>query len=237
MESFDVIYARAAERKGGPEGLEALLPKPKTPEELAALPDDRYLSAMTGCQVTALELQADLDRVAKDLTARCGLADKVEHRCGDVLDGKTAGSGYDALVSLLVFLHIPARAALLSICRDSLKPGGLVFIEDFTKRREPTDAQWQDLKVKVQCPALETEASYRDLLREAGFGAIAVEDMSESWTAFTGERHQAFVEDRARHLAVHGADIVEGLADFYGTVATLYAEGVLGGARITARRL
>lgn len=47
MESFDVIYDRAAERKGGPEGLEALLPKPKTPEELAATPDDRYLSAMT----------------------------------------------------------------------------------------------------------------------------------------------------------------------------------------------
>ena len=44
MESFDSIHARAARRKGGDEALEALLPNPRSPAELAALGDDRFLS-------------------------------------------------------------------------------------------------------------------------------------------------------------------------------------------------
>lgn len=196
----------------------------------------RYLAERTACRVTALELQPDLDAVARDLTARCGLAGRVEHLCGNVMDGVTAGGGFDALVSLLVFLHIPARADLLAICRDSLRPGGRLFVEDFTKRREPSDAQWRSLGVKVQCPSLETAAGYRGLLEEAGFRDIDVEDMSESWTAFTASRYAAFRAARPRHLEVHDREIVEGLEDFYSLIAGLYAEGVLGGVRITAAR-
>lgn len=47
MRPFAEIYAIAAERKGGTEALEALLPVAKPPEELAAIPDDRWLAGMT----------------------------------------------------------------------------------------------------------------------------------------------------------------------------------------------
>ncbi len=47
MRSFDEIFAIAAERKGGPEALEAMMPKPKRPDELAAIGDDRILAGMT----------------------------------------------------------------------------------------------------------------------------------------------------------------------------------------------
>ena len=63
----------------------------------------RYIAARSGAQVTALELQPDLDALAADLTRRCGLADLVEHRCGDILDG--LGETYDAVVSFLCFLQ------------------------------------------------------------------------------------------------------------------------------------
>ena len=49
MESFDSIFQRAAERKGGVAALEALLPHASSPEELRAHPDDRYLAEMTKC--------------------------------------------------------------------------------------------------------------------------------------------------------------------------------------------
>ncbi len=45
MRSFDEIYAIAAERKGGPEALEALLPQPLAPDALAAIPEHRWLAA------------------------------------------------------------------------------------------------------------------------------------------------------------------------------------------------
>src|SRR3546814_6449308 len=45
--SFADLYARAAARKGGVRVLEGLLPVPKTPVALAAIPDDRWLAEMT----------------------------------------------------------------------------------------------------------------------------------------------------------------------------------------------
>lgn len=49
MAAFADIEARAAARKGGTEALESLLLSPLSPAEIAAIPDDRWLSEMTRC--------------------------------------------------------------------------------------------------------------------------------------------------------------------------------------------
>jgi 3-methyladenine DNA glycosylase Tag len=45
--SFDALFEMAAARKGGAEAFVQTLPTPKTATELAAIPDHRWLSAMT----------------------------------------------------------------------------------------------------------------------------------------------------------------------------------------------
>ena len=47
MRSFDEIYDIAAKRKGGAEALEALIDKPKSAAELAAIPEDRWLAEIS----------------------------------------------------------------------------------------------------------------------------------------------------------------------------------------------
>lgn len=47
MEKFDAIYQRAAQRKGGSDKLEALVSKPLSKEQLAAIAEDRWLSAFS----------------------------------------------------------------------------------------------------------------------------------------------------------------------------------------------
>lgn len=49
MTTFASLYEQAARRKGGEAALEALLPTPLTPGELAAIPDDRWLAMMAKC--------------------------------------------------------------------------------------------------------------------------------------------------------------------------------------------
>lgn len=49
MDSFDNIFQRAAERKGGAAELEALLPSASTSQQLKAIADDRFLAEMTKC--------------------------------------------------------------------------------------------------------------------------------------------------------------------------------------------
>jgi 3-methyladenine DNA glycosylase Tag len=47
MIPFKTVLAEAERRNGGADGLAAVLPVPKSPAELAAVPDDRYLSQMS----------------------------------------------------------------------------------------------------------------------------------------------------------------------------------------------
>jgi 3-methyladenine DNA glycosylase Tag len=49
LQTFAEIYQRAAQRKGGADALEELLPKPNTPAQLTRVSDDRYLAEMTRC--------------------------------------------------------------------------------------------------------------------------------------------------------------------------------------------
>jgi cyclopropane fatty-acyl-phospholipid synthase-like methyltransferase len=193
----------------------------------------RYIAARSGAHVTALELQPDLDALAADLTQRCGLSDLVEHRCGNILDG--LGATHDAVVSFLCFLHIADRARLMAACRAVLAMGGGMYIEDFAERRQPTSDEAAALRVKVQCPLLPSPTEYEVQLRAAGFGDIHIEDVTSQWGVFTASRLDEFRAARARNVAVHGVDIVEGLDDFYATVARLFSTGAIGGLKILAR--
>lgn len=49
MQDFETIFQIAADRKGGPDAFEQTLSEPKTSGELAAIPDDRWLSMMSKC--------------------------------------------------------------------------------------------------------------------------------------------------------------------------------------------
>ncbi|WP_062266066.1 DNA-3-methyladenine glycosylase I [Endozoicomonas arenosclerae] len=46
-ESFDIIFERACERKGGEAAVESLLAKPLSSDQLRAIADDRYLAELT----------------------------------------------------------------------------------------------------------------------------------------------------------------------------------------------
>lgn len=194
----------------------------------------RYLAHTTGCDVDALELQADMHATAALLTRRAQLDGRVRHLHGDILEGPPE-TAYDAVISYLCILHIPDRPLLLRQLRAALRPGGHLYIEDFALGRAPSAAEADALRDRVQCSYLPTVAVYVDQLVEAGFTDIQVEDMSGSWRDFTDERLAAFRAARDRHVALHGTEIVDGLEDFYATVAGLFAVGVLDGARIHAR--
>lgn len=194
----------------------------------------RYIAAKTGAHVTALELQPDLNDVASDLTARCGLSSRVEHVCGDILKGGVA-QDYDAIVSFLCFLHIPDKAQLFAACRGALKPNGVMYIEDYGRPRELFVDEAEALSVKVQCPALPSPSEYEAHLVSAGFSAVTVADVTEEWTDFTAARYAMFRGARARNIEVHGAEIIDGLDDFYGTVANLFQAGAIAGLKIIAR--
>ena len=67
----------------------------------------RYIANKTGAKITAIELQSDQNQLANSLTKKCGLSNKVNHICGDILDYDFKSEKFDAVVSCLTLYHIP----------------------------------------------------------------------------------------------------------------------------------
>lgn len=138
----------------------------------------RYVAAAAGCAVRALELQDDLNAIGERLTRRCGLARLVTHACGDILGepAPAGGEAFDALLSVLCFLHVPDKRALFAACRAQLRPDGVMFVEDFVARRPVDASDLTRLKEHVFCTSVPTVEEYTAQLQAAGFGDIKVRD-------------------------------------------------------------
>ena len=197
----------------------------------------RYLAHSTGAAVTALELQEDHHLVASDLTARCGLGGSVKHLCGDFLTHPWDGERFQAIVSWLTLYHIPQREVLLERCRSLLEVGGFVYAEDLCERRPFDDLEKEELESELFANYLPSRDQYRLDLVAAGFDAVLLEDMSDDWTAFTRARLDQYLENRERHLRVHGEEVFETMCGFYETMVRLFSGGKLGGIRVVARRI
>jgi cyclopropane fatty-acyl-phospholipid synthase-like methyltransferase len=196
----------------------------------------RYLANSVGCHMTAMELQDDLNKTASALTKRCGLSDRVDHVCGDILEGAPNDEQFDALVSWLTFLHIPDRNRLYKECYKALKPGAGMYVEDYFASAPLTESEQKDLAVHVYCERVPSMDDYQIELTDTGFENIRLVDMSKTWTEFVVDRLQKFEAAHERNLNLHGVEIVEGLTEFYTTVVNLFKVGNLGGIKFTANK-
>lgn len=201
----------------------------------------RVLSALSKTHTTALELQPDVHKMAEDLTRRCNLSDLVKHMPGNILDCDVATIGdgpdsFNGIVSFLVFLHIPDKLALLKRCSQMLKPGGVLFVEDFYARSAFTPSEVGSLDRDVYCKDLPTRESYIQATEAAGFDDIEFFEMTTEWTDFVTERRNIFVTNRERFTDTHGKSSYEGLIHFYNAVVALFEGGNLGGVRLVARK-
>jgi len=195
----------------------------------------RYLAHRGKLKMTALELQPDQDRLAAELTRRCQMQTRIDHRCGDFLDYDFAGQRFDAVVSWLALYHIPERPRLLQRCRELLHPGGYFYTEDLCRLDAIDAAQLAELERDLYAITLPSIDAWRADLEAAGFVIEHCVDMSADWAQFTRQRLAAFRAERARHVRVHGEPTVQALDDFYRAVDHHFQSGKLGGLRICAR--
>ena len=84
----------------------------------------RYLAAECGCRVAAIDLTPIFVEVARVLTARCGLTDRVEIRQGNALALPFQDDTFDHVWSYAVTMNIADKAGLGREVARVLKPGG-----------------------------------------------------------------------------------------------------------------
>jgi len=197
----------------------------------------RYLAYKTGAEITAIELQSDQNNLAKDLTKKCGLSNKVNHICGDILDYDFKNQTFDSVVSWLTLYHIANHEILLKKLFDLLNPNGFFYTEDITSRINLSNADRKEIKKEIYGIHLPYFDKYISNLEQNGFKLIFSEDMSSSWTDFTKERIKKYNSEKERNIRVHGKEVYESLNSFYNFVGQYFSNGKLGGIRVIAKKL
>ena len=196
----------------------------------------RYIANQTGAEITAIELQSDQNNLAKDLTKKCGLSNKVNHICGDILDYDFKNQTFDAVVSWLTLYHIANHEILLKKLFDLLNPNGFFYTEDITSRINLSDADRKEIKKEIYGIHLPYFDNYISNLEQNGFKLIFSEDMSSSWTDFTKERIKKYNSEKERNIRVHGKEVYDSLNSFYNFVGQYFSNGKLGGIRVIAKK-
>ena len=196
----------------------------------------RYIANKTGANIVALELQSDQNKIALDLTQRCGLSKKVEHVCGDFLTYNWQGKKFDAVVSWLTLYHIFERSILLEKCFDCLKYNGSFYAEDLFSRKPFNDEELYTISKEIYGNYLPNLETYKFEIKKAGLNLIDYQDMSDDWAKFTKDRYCSYIQKKDRHLRVNGKNIYENMNSFYAFMNNCFSEGKLGGIRILAKK-
>jgi ubiquinone/menaquinone biosynthesis C-methylase UbiE len=84
----------------------------------------RYLAAECGCRVAAVDLTPNFVEAARILTARCGIADRVEIRQANALALPFQDGAFDHVWSYAVTMNIADKEGLGREVARVLKPGG-----------------------------------------------------------------------------------------------------------------
>lgn len=198
----------------------------------------RYLAYKSGCTVTGIELQKDLNTIARDLTKRANLSDRVSFIEDNFMEMDLESlPKYDCVVSWLVFLHIKDKKEVLRRCFQCLKPGGKIYVEDYTKNGPFPENEKEMLSKEVHTSSshLLTQEEYIQELKNVGFVNLEYSNETEDWSKFVKERSLKHLSIRKTYEELHGEEAFENMKIFYETIVSLF-EGSLGGCKYTAQR-
>ena len=139
----------------------------------ALIPIELCRRLQTG-RVRAIDLAAEMLKLARANIARAGLTARIEP---ELIDAKTLpypDASFDWVISNSIIHHIPDPSLCLSEMRRVLKPGGLLFVRDLFR---PDSAE--AIEHIVQTYAGGDSARQQQLFRQSLHAALTVEEMRD----------------------------------------------------------
>jgi SAM-dependent methyltransferase len=197
-----------------------------------------FTAALAGCRISGVDIHEAGVAAANDAARERGLADRARFICADASGRLPFDDGsFDAVICVDAIDHIYERAEVLRDWHRLLRGGGrILFTNPVTVtgllRRDELIVRSGGMGAFVFTPPGLDER----LIREAGFAAVRVEDVSENPARVASAWHTAR-ERRATELnQVEGAEQNASTQRFLATVATLARERRLSRYAYIARR-
>jgi|SRR5579871_665184 len=163
----------------------------------------RYIATRFGCRVAGIDLTPEFCDVARVLTARLGLSDRVSFDVGNALALPFGDATFDGAYSMNVSMNIADKAAFHREIARVLKPGGWVVLAEIAQGSGGALDFPTPWARSAETSFLATVDETRVSLAAAGFVLAEMRDTREQAIAY-GERSRALVErgEKPPHRAV-----------------------------------
>jgi ubiquinone/menaquinone biosynthesis C-methylase UbiE len=177
----------------------------------------RYFAARFGCRVTGIDLTAEFCDVARVLTARLGLEDRVSFEQGDALAMPFADASFDGAYSMNVSMNIAPKGRFYAEIYRVLRPGGWLVLSELALGSGGGPDYPTPWALSAQTSFLATPSDTLAGLEASGFLIISSRDTVQEALDF-GARSRAMVErgEKPPHRAVmlmHGELAAEAIAN------------------------
>ncbi|HET8728913.1 MAG TPA: methyltransferase domain-containing protein [Alphaproteobacteria bacterium] len=163
----------------------------------------RVIAGRYGAHVTGIDLTPEFIAVATTLTARVGLADKVEHRVASALALPFADGSFDAATMLHVGMNIEDKGRLCAEVARVLRPGGRFAIYDVMRTAEGDPDFPVPWATTAATSFLDTPLAYRRALGDAGFEVVAERDRGAFALDFFRRMQARIAESGPPPLGIH----------------------------------
>jgi SAM-dependent methyltransferase len=161
----------------------------------------RYLATECGCRVAAIDLTPNFVEAARILTARCGLADRVEIQQANALALPFQDATFDHVWSYAVTMNIADKEGLGRELARVLKPGGHFSCNEIARGSGDTPVFPLPWATDEASSFLATPAAMRTALEAGGLSVIERIDITASRFGETGRSAISEPDDHA--LRVH----------------------------------
>ncbi|HKM71761.1 MAG TPA: methyltransferase domain-containing protein [Stellaceae bacterium] len=160
----------------------------------------RYLAAECGCRMAAIDLTPNFVEAARILTARCGLAVRIEFRQANALALPFEDSSFDHVWSYAVTMNIADKEGLGREVARVLKPGGRFSCNEIARGSGGGPVfplLWADNEVSS---FLVSPAEMRAALEAGGLSVLEQADLTTTRLGETGRQPVIERDDFALRL-------------------------------------
>ncbi|CAF2091964.1 unnamed protein product [Rotaria magnacalcarata] len=143
---------------------------------------DIYIAETYGCSVIGIDLSVNMVNIAYErLMAMSGHKLKVSYEIGDVMCHEFQPNSFDVIYSRDTILHISDKKTLFSRLYGWLKPGGRLFISDYTCAPKSEWSKEYAEYVDQRRYTLLTVAEYGKVLESVGFKNVDAQDVTDKF--------------------------------------------------------
>lgn len=152
--------------------------------------------------VAGIDVESGVIARAKVLTAKAGLAERIEIRLVKPGPLPFPDARFDVVFSKDSILHIPDKQALMADVFRVLKPGGRFIASDWLVAAEPVSPAMADyIAAEGLDFAMAGPERYRDAMEKAGFSDIRIENQNEWYRRQAREELARLEGDTGKALA------------------------------------